>query len=219
MAKIRKRSKTSRWGVRKLYPLLQADMDLLGIKMGRDKLFDLLRVNGLLVRKRKRKFFTTQSHHWLRKHKNLVNNMVVSRPNQLWVSDITYVQFNGTVYYLYLITDAYSQKIVGWNVSNDLKAESALIALKMAVSSNKNLPPYSLVPHSDRDFQYCNYDYTGLPEQNMVWISMTKPASPHEKAIAERINGILKEEWLIDLEKREDMDEKKSNRTGYQHIQ
>jgi len=210
VAKIRKRSKTSRWGVRKLYPILQSDMEVLGIKMGRDKLFDLLRVNGLLVSKRKRKFFTTQSHHWLRKHKNLVNNMVVSRPNQLWVSDITYVQFNSIVYYLYLITDAYSQKIVGWNVSMDLKAESAIIALKRALTSNKNLPPYSLVHHSDRGIQYCSYDYTGLLEHNEIWISMTNPASPHENAIAERINGILKEEWLIDLEKSEGLDVQKA---------
>lgn len=205
VAGIRKKSKTSRWGVRKLYPLLQGDMALMGIKMGRDKLFDLLRLNGLLVSKRKRRFFTTQSHHWLRKYQNLVQNMVVSRPNQLWVSDITYVQFNGKVYYLYLITDAYSQKIVGWNVAQDLKAESALKALKTALSSQKNIPPYSLAHHSDRGIQYCSYGYTGLLKKSKVWISMTKPASPHENAIAERVNGILKEEWLVDLENRKDI--------------
>jgi transposase InsO family protein len=206
---IRRKSKTSRWGVRKIFPLLQDDLELLGIKMGRDKLFELLRVNGLLVSKRKRRFFTTQSHHWLRKHQNLIQNMVVSRPNQLWVSDITYVQFNGKPYYLYLITDAYSQKIVGWNVTLDLKAESALKALKMALSSQKYIPFYSLVHHSDRGIQYCSYDYTGLLENSKVWISMTRPASPHENAIAERVNGILKEEWLVDLEYKEDINVKK----------
>jgi len=201
VSKIRRKSKTSRWGIRKLYPLLKEDMALLGIKMGRDKMFELLRSNGLLVSKRKRKFFTTQSHHWLRKHQNLVENLVVSRPNQLWVADITYVQFNSLPYYLYLITDAYSQKIVGWNVGLDLKAESALTALKTALASQKDIPPYSLMHHSERGIQYCSYDYTGLLEKNNIWISMTKPASPHENAIAERINGILKEEWLVDLEK------------------
>ena len=197
VAKIRWQSKTSRWGVRKLYPLLSQDMQLLGIKMGRDKLFEL---HGLLVSKRKRKFFTTQSHHWLRKYQNLVSNLVVSRPIQLWVSDITYVSINGRPYYLYLITDTYSQKIVGWNVSLDLKAESALNALKMALKATKNLSPYSLIHHSDRGIQYCSYEYTGLLESHNIWISMTKPASPQENAIAERMNGILKEEWLTDLE-------------------
>lgn len=200
VAKIRRKSKTSRWGVRKLYPLLRQDLELLGIKMGRDKLFELLGANGLLVSKRKRKFFTTQSHHWLRKHQNLVMNLVVSKPNQLWVSDITYVLVNGTPSYLYLITDAYSQKIVGWNITLDLKAESALNALKTALKATKELPSYSLMHHSDRGIQYCSYEYTGLLEKHNIWISMTKPASPQENAIAERINGILKEEWLVDFE-------------------
>lgn len=197
--KIRKKAKTSRWGLRKLYPLIQKDLTKLKIKIGRDKLFDLLRMNGLLVTKRKRRFFTTQSHHWLRKYHNLVKNMVVSRPNQLWVSDITYVELNREVMYLYLITDAYSQKIVGWNLSLDLKAESALDALKMAFQSQKYIEPYSLIHHSDRGVQYCSYDYTDLLKKKKVWISMTKPASPHENAIAERVNGILKEEWLDDI--------------------
>lgn len=197
--KIRKKSKTSRWGLRKIHPLIKKDLILHNVKIGRDKLFDLLRLNGLLVTKRKRRFFTTQSHHWLRKYHNLVENMVVSRPNQLWVSDITYVELNGEVMYLYLIMDAYSQKIVGWNLSLDLKAESALDALKMAFRSQKNIDPYSLVHHSDRGVQYCSYEYTDLLKKKKVWISMTKPASPHENAIAERVNGILKEEWLDDI--------------------
>ena len=197
--RIRKKAKTSRWGLRKMYPLIERDLTRLKIKIGRDKLFDLLRMNGLLVSKRKRKFFTTQSHHWLRKYQNLIENMVVSRPNQLWVSDITYVELNGEVMYLYLITDAYSQKIVGWNLSQDLKAESALEALNLAFQFQKNIVDHSLVHHSDRGVQYCSYDYTDLLKKKNVWISMTKPASPHENAIAERVNGILKEEWLVDI--------------------
>jgi putative transposase len=200
VAKIRRKSQTSRWGVRKLLPLLTPDLALLGIKMGRDKLFELLGANGLLVSKRKRRFFTTQSHHWLRKHQNLAEHLVVSRANQLWVSDITYVSINGTLYFLYLITDAYSQKIVGWNITGDLKAESALDALKMALKATKKLKPYSLMHHSDRGIQYCSFEYTGLLESHQVWISMTKPGSPQENAIAERMNGILKDEWLTDLE-------------------
>ena len=206
---VRRKTQTSRWGVRKIHTLIRGDLELLDIKMGRDKLFELLRSNCLLVSKRKRGLYTTQSHHWLRKHQNLIENMVVSRVNQLWVSDITYLRLNGEVYYLYLITDAYSQKIVGWNVSQDLKAKSALKALKMALSYCENILPYSLVHHSDRGIQYCSQDYTALLEDAKVWISMTKPASPQENAIAERVNGILKEEWLYDIENQKGVNAKK----------
>jgi putative transposase len=198
--KIKKRTKTKRWGGRKLHPLLELEKSGFSIKIGRDKLFGLLRENGLLVKPRKRKYFTTQSHHWLRKYENLVENLVINRPNQLWVSDITYLKINQDVYYLYLITDAYSQKIVGFNISMDLKARSAVAALKMALRDNPGNHCYGLIHHSDRGIQYCSQEYVSILNKNGVLISMTNPASPHENAIAERINGILKDEWLYDLE-------------------
>lgn len=197
--KIRKRAKTKRWGGRKLFKLLKIELSDFPIKIGRDKLFALLRSNGLLVNPRKRKYFTTQSHHWLRKYENLVENLVICRPNQLWVADITYVKFNMEVYYLYLITDAYSQKIVGFNICTDLKAASAVQALKMAVKDNLVNNAFSLIHHSDRGVQYCSSEYVDILNENNLFISMTHPASPQENAIAERVNGILKEEWLYDL--------------------
>ncbi len=198
--KIRKRAKTNRWGGRKLHKLLQEEFEGFALKMGRDKLFDLLRKNNMLVKPRKRNYYTTQSHHWLRKHDNLIENLVLVRPNQLWVSDITYVKFNGKVYYLYLITDAYSKKIVGYYISTNLKAASAIKALQMALKNNPVKQADSLIHHSDRGIQYCSEAYTQLLGKHKIHISMTKPASPQENAIAERINGILKEEWLYDLE-------------------
>lgn len=195
---IRRKSKTKRWGVVKLQGMINQELSTLGISIGRDKLLDLLRVNHMLVRKRKRKYFTTQSHHWLRKYDNLIEDKTLTKPNQLWVADITYVKVNGTVYFLYLITDAYSQKIVGSHLSLDLKASSAERALVMAIDNNKNKIE-ELIHHSDRGVQYCSAAYVEILEKNKIAISMTRPASPQENAIAERINGILKEEWLYDL--------------------
>jgi len=195
--KIRTKAKTNRWGVRKLQRMVNEELNF---TVGRDKLFDLLRANNMLVRKRKRRYFTTDSHHWLKKYDNLVENMNLTAPNQLWVSDITYVKMNdGEVLYLYIITDAYSQKIVGWHISEDLKADSAVKALKMAIKYNKG-KIQNLIHHSDRGVQYCSKKYVKLLKNNSINISMTNPGSPQENAIAERINGILKEEWLYDLE-------------------
>ena len=195
---IKTKSKTERWGGRKLQDLVNQELSCTGINIGRDKLFDLLRANNMLVKKRKRKFFTTDSHHWLRKYDNLIIDKKLTAPNQLWVSDITHIKDNnGDAYYLYLITDAYSQKIVGWHISTDLKADSAVIALELAIDRNKESLK-GLIHHSDRGVQYCSSKYVYLLEQNDIAISMTNPGSPHENAIAERVNGILKEEWLYD---------------------
>lgn len=195
--RIRIKAQTKRWGARKLQGLVNEELLPLGISIGRDHLFDLLRDNGMLVRKRKRRFFTTQSHHWLHKYDHLIGSMKLTGVNQLWVADITYVKSKGEVYYLYLITDAYSQKIVGWHLSEDLKANSAVAALQMALKANKGRIE-KLVHHSDRGVQYCSAEYVKLLDRAEISISMTHPGSPQENAIAERVNGILKEEWLYD---------------------
>lgn len=195
--RIRTRADTHRWGARKLKDMINEELIPLNMRVGRDHLFDILRENGMLVRNRKRKFFTTQSHHWLHKYDNLVQDMRLTAANQLWVADITYIKSKGKVYHLYLITDAYSQKIVGWNLSQDLRASSAVAALKMALRTNQERIE-KLIHHSDRGVQYCSGEYVNLLKKNRIDISMTKPGSPQENAIAERINGILKDEWLYD---------------------
>jgi len=170
------------------------------IKMGRDALFDLLSSNYLLVRKRKRRIQTTQSSHWLRKYPNLISGFVPTGPNQLWVSDITFWKINGGHVYISLITDAYSHKVVGYHVAETLEAVESVQALKMALSGLFMEPDghFQLIHHSDRGVQYCSFEYVKLLKDNNIQISMTENGDPLENALAERLNGILKDEYLND---------------------
>jgi putative transposase len=192
------RSNHPRLGTRKLYEKLQPVMLENSIKMGRDALFDLLSANHLLVRKRKRRIQTTNSYHWLRKYPNLIKNLVPTRPNELWVSDITYWKINtGEHLYISFITDAYSHKIVGWHVAETLEAIQSIAALQKALSTFEGTE--SLLPlthHSDRGIQYCSKEYVKLLQDYHIQISMTENGDPLENAIAERVNGIIKDEYL-----------------------
>lgn len=179
-----------RLGTRKLYHLLR---DELG--MGRDKLFALLRSEGLLICKKRRYTVTTNSKHWMRKYPNLIKDIELIRPEQVWVSDITYIDTteDGNIY-LHLITDAYSKQIMGYELCDNMEAASTLKALQMAIRSRR-YPDQSLVHHSDRGLQYCSKLYTDYLKQNGIIISMTENGDPYENAIAERLNGILKDEF------------------------
>ncbi len=172
------------------------------INIGRDALFNLLSANNLLLRKRKRRVRTTQSFHWLRKYPNLIRDFTPTGSNQLWVSDITYWKINGYFVYISFITDAYSHKIVGYNVAETLASVETIKALKKAIldlsSSNKKDDLQQLIHHSDRGVQYCEKKYVKLLKKNNIKISMTENGDPLENAIAERINGIIKEEYLKD---------------------
>ncbi len=185
-------------GTRKLHDLLYPFMMDHSIKMGRDALFDLLAANRMLVRKRKRKIQTTYSNHWLRKYPNLIREYIPKGINQLWVSDITYWKIKtGEHLYISLITDAYSRKIVGYNVAETMEAIKSVEALQMALAALDGAAgPLQLTHHSDRGIQYCSGKYVKLLQDNEIKISMTENGDPLENAIAERINGILKEEYL-----------------------
>jgi putative transposase len=187
-----------RMGTRKLYEKLQLFMLDHKIKMGRDALFDLLSSNHLLIKKRKRRIQTTQSSHWLRKYPNLIREFIPSSSNQLWVSDITYWKINGIYVYISFITDAFSHKIVGYHLAETLEAVESIQALKMALSGMKKeiVKQYQLIHHSDRGIQYCSHEYVKLLQDYGIKISMTENGDPLENAIAERINGIIKEEYL-----------------------
>lgn len=190
---IRKTQK--RIGTRKLLIMMNVFMQQHTISIGRDAFFEMLRNQGLLVRKRKRsKPQTTFSNHWLRKYQNLIIGFVPNAPNQLWVSDITYIHLEEGFAYLSLITDAYSHKIVGFYLCEDLSAKGCVLALKMAL--NNNALQDNLIHHSDRGLQYCSHDYVDLLEGNGIKISMTQNGDPLENAMAERVNGILKDELL-----------------------
>ena len=182
-----------RMGGEKLLHLLTPILKEHNIKYGRDKFYNLLREHGLLVRKRKRKPKTTCSNHFYRKYSNLIRDLELMSSDKLWVSDITYIRTEKGFVYLSLITDAYSKKIVGWCLWPDLTSEGALNALKMAISGEKH--KQGLIHHSDRGIQYCCNDYVNYLQGSGIEISMTENGDPYENAIAERVNGILKDEY------------------------
>lgn len=189
-----------RMGTRKLYELLQPFLLCEQIKIGRDALFDLLSVHHLLVRKRNRKMKTTNSYHHFRKYPNLIENLVPTAVHQLWVSDITYWKLKNDHLYISLITDAYSHKIIGYHAGETLEAVESISALHMALSALGAERQCRPIHHSDRGIQYCSQAYVEILKSNEMAISMTENGDPRENAIAERINGILKDEYLDNYE-------------------
>jgi transposase InsO family protein len=189
------RREMPRIGSKKLYYMLNQDLKTL--KIGRDKFIDILRANHMLVIPKRSYHITTNSHHRFRKYKNQLLDLQINKPEQVWVSDITYIGKREKPCYLSLITDAYSKKIVGYNVSDNLNTESSLIALRLAVKQRKN-KEIPLIHHSDRGLQYCANEYQKLLSKNYIQPSMTQNSDPYENAVAERINGILKQEFSID---------------------
>jgi transposase InsO family protein len=189
------RQSMPRIGTRKLYYLLSDRLKT--IKIGRDKFFDILRANHLLIQPKRSYHITTDSHHRFRKHKNLILEMEINRPDQVWVSDITYLGKREKPCYLNLITDAYSKKIVGYYVADNMDTESSIHALKMAVKNRTN-SKVPLIHHSDRGVQYCADDYQKILLKQGIRCSMTNNGDPYENAVAERVNGILKQEFVID---------------------
>jgi transposase InsO family protein len=183
-------------GTVKLYGMLKPFMMEHQIKVGRDALFEMLSANHMLIRKRKRRVQTTNSYHWLRKYPNLIRNFIPTSPNQLWVSDITYWKLKENHVYISLITDAYSHKIVGYQVAETMEAIESIKALQMALSALRAESHLNLTHHSDRGLQYCSGAYVKLLKDNNINISMTENGNPLENAIAERINGIIKQEYL-----------------------
>jgi transposase InsO family protein len=183
-----------RCGGRKLFIMLQSFFTQHNIHIGRDKFFDLLKRNKLLVRKTKRNVYTTMSKHHYYRYPNLVKSFTPMKAHELWVADITYIPLKERFAYLFLITDAYSRKIVGFHVSDDMKVSSATVALKQALAQK---PAETIViHHSDRGIQYCSNEYVRLLIEHNAMISMTESGDPLENAIAERVNGILKTELI-----------------------
>lgn len=178
-----------------MYFLLREELKCL--KIGRDRFFDILRANHLLIIAKRSYHITTNSHHRFKKHKNLVSDYVITKPNQVWVADITYIGNRRNPSYLSLITDAYSKKIVGHYVADNLNTESSLKALEKALKNNKS-GTESLIHHSDRGLQYCSNEYQRILEKHHIKCSMTQNSDPYENAVAERINGILKQEFDLD---------------------
>ena len=191
------RKSMPRIGTRKLHDILSSVYEENGIKMGRDKLFTVLKGNGLLVKTRRRKKITTDSNHVYRKYPNLIREYVPNGPEQIWASDITYVSTAQGFVYVSLVTDQYSKKIMGYHVHPTLEAKGSLVALKMAMK-NRLYQETNPIHHSDCGVQYCCDEYVNLLKRNKMQISMSAPGNPYENAVGERVNGILKNEFYLD---------------------
>jgi len=186
----------SRVGTRKLHKALEGTFQEWGLKVGRDRLFDILRTGDMLVKRKKLTFKTTNSYHHFYKYNNLIKDMNVTAPNQVWVSDITYIRTVKGFCYLALITDLYSRKIVGYDISDSLELVGCLRALQKALRQAR--PAAGLIHHSDRGIQYCSNQYVAELKKRDIRISMTEENHCYENAVAERVNGILKDEFYLD---------------------
>jgi transposase InsO family protein len=181
-------------GCHKLWLKHKAEFNI-EMALGRDKFFDLMRDEGLLIRRKRKYVKTTNSEHGFRVYSNKIKGLKIVRPNQVWVSDITYVATQEGFMYLALITDLYSRKIVGYDISDSLEAEGCRRALKRALACVKKRK--GIIHHSDRGIQYCCNEYTKLLDKHEMEISMAAKGDCYENAVAERVNGILKQEYEL----------------------
>ncbi|WP_420870126.1 IS3 family transposase [Catalinimonas alkaloidigena] len=189
------RRRMPRIGTRKLYYLLSGAFDTMGVKIGRDGLFSYLRQERLLIKPRKKYTKTTDSKHWLKKYPNLYQDKVFIKPERCFVSDITYVKSSEGIHYLSLVTDVYSRKIMGYHLSKDMSSENVVKALQKAVSNK--MSDQNTIHHSDRGLQYCSEVYQKELRKNKMISSMTEGYDCYQNALAERVNGILKDEFLL----------------------
>ena len=194
---VRERRKSlPREGVRKLTKSLDNEFKKAKLKVGRDTLFNVLRKHNMLTLRKKNSARTTNSYHRFYKYKNIIKDMKITRANQVWVSDITYIRTLKGFCYLALITDMHSRKIVGYDISDSLELNGCVRALKKAIYQAKNIK--QLIHHSDRGIQYCSNQYTEILKRKKIDISMTEENHCYENAMAERVNGILKDEFYLD---------------------
>ena len=194
---VKERRRTlPREGVRKLMRSLDIEFEKANLKVGRDMLFNILREHRMLTLRKKYSARTTNSYHRFYKYGNIIKDVVVNRPNQVWVSDITYIRTLKGFCYLALVTDMYSRKIVGYDLSDSLELNGCVRALNKAVYQAKNIR--GLIHHSDRGIQYCSNVYTQILKRKKIDISMTEENHCYENAMAERVNGILKDEFYLD---------------------
>ena len=193
------RSNHQKMGGRKLFKKIDSFLLEHRIKLGRDAFFSILGEYNLLIHKRRTRVKTTYSYHWLKKYKNLIIDFVPTAPNQLWVSDLTYWKVNNSFLYISFITDAYSRKIVGYHVAESMEAIHSVAALLKALTEIDHIAE-GMIHHSDRGSQYCSSKYVELLKSKGIQISMTESGDPRENAIAERLNGIMKDEYLLPVE-------------------
>lgn len=183
-----------RLGGKKTYYKIKPFIDQAELKVGRDKLFSILKFYDMLIKPKRRYIQTTMSKHWLRKYPNIVKGLLIERSEQVWVSDITYIKTDEGNCYLNMVTDAYSRKIMGYSIADSMDTDSMIKAFEMGLK-NRKYPDSKLIHHSDRGLQYCSKEYVALSNSNGISISMTEQSDPYENALAERMNRTLKEEF------------------------
>jgi transposase InsO family protein len=176
--------------------MTSADLKSIGVKCGRNKFFDYLREMDLIIKPKRRYIQTTFSKHWMKKYPNIFKDSNFTSPEQAWVSDITYLKTDEGFCYLTLITDAFSRKIVGYNVSDSMSVEHTVKALEMAIEA-RLYPDNVIIHHSDRGLQYCSKMYVETARKANISMSMTETSSPYDNALAERMNRTLKEEFYL----------------------
>jgi len=175
---------------------LNKDFEKQQLIVGRDTLFKILRKHNMLTLRKKYSARTTNSYHRFYKYNNIIKDVEVTKPNQVWVSDITYIRTLKGFCYLALITDMHSRKIVGYDLSDSLELKGCVRALNKAIYQANNIK--NLIHHSDRGIQYCSNVYTQILKRKKIDISMTEENHCYENAMAERVNGILKDEFYLD---------------------
>jgi putative transposase len=188
------RKRMPRLGGKKIHTLITDDLKNQDIKMGRDKFYSFLKANQLLVPKTKRYFITTDSKHYYYKSPNRIKDLEIKHSEQVWVNDITYIKTASEHAYLALVTDAYSKKIMGYCLQSNMKVGLVKEALQMALH-NRSFKHQSIIHHSDRGLQYCCPDFSDYAQSKGLILSTTQQYDPYENAVAERVNGILKQEF------------------------
>lgn len=188
-----KRKLLPKLGTRKLHYMIKSELKAADIKYGRDKIFSLLREKDMLIKTKRRYVQTTDSRHWLRRYPNKIKNIIAKEPDQIWVSDITYIKTEEGFCFLNLITDKFSRAIVGYAIYPNMETKQMIKAYEMAIKvKNTNV---NTTHHSDRGVQYCSKEYVQLALKNNIQISMTENGDPYENALAERMNRTLKDEF------------------------
>lgn len=203
------RKRQTKIGGRKLYERLKPGFNDLEYSLGRDKFFKILRDNDLLIHRKRKYVTTTNSSHRFRVYKNLIKGLIVSRPGQVIVGDITYIETEEGFMYLALLTDVYCRRIIGYDISESLAVEGSIRSLKMAIKVIGDVK--GMIHHSDRGVQYCCREYVRILKEKQISISMAEKGNPYENAIAERVNGILKIEFLLDQRYRSKTEAKQSS--------
>ncbi len=185
-------------GTKKLYRMLRADLQTLPSKLSRDRFFDLMRENNMLIHRKRRFTHTTNSDHQNNIYPNLLKDInKVEKAAHILISDMTYIRVGRGFCYLSLTADLFSRKILGFSISNDLSSKWPFQALKQALRSIPSLDKKTIIHHSDRGIQYSSNLFTRELKRNDISISMSAKGNPYDNAVMERINGILKQEYYL----------------------